>query len=228
MKIGTLNIRRGLLKKIDTLEQFANSEKLQILSINESDLGPLDNTPSIPGFSYLRSSGPISRVLLYIRDTVPFDQLIYNGDLPVIVINLAQVTLAFAYSSFTLNPYSNDRIRLTDKDRMNRIMDFLNWLQPLAKENLCLLGDFNIPWSVNSVSKQRITASRSFLYWTCQPNASGNGLQILVPDFLHVGRKPSQYISNASKMPVGIRFTIEYIPRSWKPLIPLAVTSLPV
>ena len=70
--------------------------------------------------------------------------------------------------------------------------------------------------------------SRSFLYWTCQPNASGNGLQILVPDFLHVGRKPSQYISNASKMPVGIRFTIEYIPRSWKPLIPLAVTSLPV
>ena len=39
MKIGTLNIRRGLLKKIDTLEQFANSEKLQILSINESDLG---------------------------------------------------------------------------------------------------------------------------------------------------------------------------------------------
>ena len=70
--------------------------------------------------------------------------------------------------------------------------------------------------------------TRSFLYWTCQPNASGNGLQILVPDFLHVGRKPSQYISNASKMPVGIRFTIEYIPRSWKPLIPLAVTSLPV
>jgi len=38
----------------------------------------------------------------------------------------------------------------------------------------------------------------SSLYWTCQTNASGNGLQILVPDFLHVGHKPSHYLSNAS------------------------------
>ena len=40
--------------------------------------------------------------------------------------------------------------------------------------------------------------AHSFLYWNCQTNASGNGLQILVPDFLHVGHKPSHYLSNAS------------------------------
>ena len=80
----------------------------------------------------------------------------HDGDLPAVVINTAQMTLAFIYSGFKHNPYQKDSRRLSEKERSGRLQDFLDWFSGRCMYNSMILGDYNVDWLSNTVSRNKL------------------------------------------------------------------------
>jgi len=160
MKFGYLNIGRKLIKKIAVIEDILIRKRYDILSIAEIDLDCFSSPPSIQGFTSVvkRNSDGLARICLYIRSNLPFDFQTMDGNFPGICIQLAQCTLAVAYGEFTENAYSMDKRRISEKERCNRVIDFLDQVAFSSKKNLCIMGDMNIDWFSNTISKKRLVS----------------------------------------------------------------------
>ena len=160
MKFGYLNIGRKLIKKIAVIEDILIRKKYDILSIAEIDLDRFSSPPSIQGFTSVvkRNSDGLARICLYIRSNLSFDVQPVDGYFPGICIQLAQCTLAAAYCEFTEDAYTKDKRKIGEKERCNRVIDFLDQVAFSAKNNLCILGDMNIDWFSKTISKKRLVS----------------------------------------------------------------------
>ena len=153
MRIGQLNIRRGLAKKIDAIEKIICDYNFQIMGLTESDLDEHDTPPTLEGFICLESNDPKRRVCTYVSDELQFETIHYTGDLPCVVFHLAQCTVAFIYSQFMKN-----KISQTEKMRRDDVMDFLHRFAGVARSRASLHGDFNVDWTSSSITKNMIIA----------------------------------------------------------------------
>ena len=157
MKVCAVNCRRGLSKKRLEIECLAAEENLSILALSETDLSSHETPPILDGYECISGSDTsTARICVYIKDSISLSVTKYPGVLPVIVINTFESTWAFLYGEFTENAYTVDKIRLSEKERTNRIIDFLLWLSQHSKPLVYCMGDFNIDVSSNSISKIRL------------------------------------------------------------------------
>ena len=166
MKIGGLNIGRGLLPKFNLIEDFILVNGFHIFGLIETDLSKFDSAPILPGYNHIKSTGPPHRIVIYIKDDIDFSIINYNGDTPCVVIQLAQLTVGFAYAQFTVNAYSTDRHRLTNKERALKTRDFLGWFGSHASSQFVLLGDFNTNLLDSNTDRD------SILNWAAESGAS--------------------------------------------------------
>ena len=156
MKIAAFNIRRGLDKKIDSIEGICIEDNISILGLSESDLLENEAPPPIPNYVAIKSQGSISRVAAYVHNSIDFNVIPYDGKLPAVVLKTAQLTIALIYAGFTDNPYQHDSHRLSEKERSNRLQDFFDWFAAHCSKNALILGDCNVDWSTNSVSRNKL------------------------------------------------------------------------
>ena len=158
MKVGYINIGRKLIKKIAIIEQLLISKGLDILGIAEVDLDAFTSPPSIEGFTSIvkRNSDGLARICLYIRSNLPFDVQTVDGNFPGICIQLAQCTISVLYNEFTEDAYSTEKKRISEKERCNRLIDYMDQVAFRAKRNMCIIGDTNIDWFSNTISKRRL------------------------------------------------------------------------
>ena len=157
MRIGYLNTQRGLDDKVDVLESTI-CDGFEIFGVGEIDLDPDSVPPLVEGYSTVthRNSDGYARLCVYIKNTITVDDSICPVDLPIIILQLAQVTIAFAYKGFTINPYCKNKRRITDKERCNIAIDSLDKIASMSKKHLIIQGDFNIDYLSNTISKRRI------------------------------------------------------------------------
>ena len=159
MKLGYLNILRSLTKKLDVLETILFEGHYDIFGVAEIDLFSHMNPPTIEGYSVIthRNEDGISRLCAYVRNSIQVDGLTLIKDQCAIIIQLAQVSVAMAYNGFTLNPYTDDKIKLSEKARCNNAIDTLDQITFSAKQGLVILGDFNIDFLSDTVPRRRLT-----------------------------------------------------------------------
>ena len=168
MRLLYLNIHSqtgGLLSKIDEIEHFALSLKVDILAIAEAELPDNSPVPVIENFIASNSSERPSRLVVYVRSDLPVTIQAYSDGLPALMINTAQSSFAFIYSQFTDKAYTWDKCKLTDKDRRIRVMNFLDHFNFQAKSNSYIIGDFNINWRDKQNYSRRAVSS-----WFCDNN----------------------------------------------------------
>jgi len=156
MKVAAYNIRRGIDKKIDIIEGFCFEDSISILGLSEADLLEHELPPPIQNYVAIKSQGPISRVAVYVHENFDFKVIPYDGKLPAVVLQTAQLSIAYIYSGFTENPYQSDSHRLTEKERSNHLQDFFDWFSTRCTKNSLILGDCNVDWSANSVSRNKL------------------------------------------------------------------------
>ena len=138
MLVGYLNIQRALLKsrKIAVLESILNVDGFDVFGIGETDLDAISIPPTVEGYSTIvhRNEDGISRLCVYIKSTIAVEDVIHLKDHPAIVIHLARVSLGFVYNGFTVNPYTTNKKRISEKERCNNAIDMLDQIQFLAKK----------------------------------------------------------------------------------------------
>ena len=79
--------------------------------------------------------------MVYVKKNIQFERLHYPGEIPVVVINTHQMSIALIYSEFT-----RDKTKLSQKDRVGRLFDFLLWFGANAKRKAVVMGDMNVNW----------------------------------------------------------------------------------
>lgn len=176
MKIGHINICRGLYKKIDVLEKIINDEELSVLGLSEIDLDKGDPVPVIQGFRSISDDrGRKVRVCMYVEDRIDTETLICPVDIPAVVVHTATLTVGIIYSEFTSN-----RKVLRETERRARLQEFLEWFGSVAKREAYVLGDANYDVGGSSGGK------RMMQNWA------------LDNDFEQVVKSPTRVVSTAA------------------------------
>jgi len=91
-----------------------------------------------------------------VKNDIQYEILHYNGELPAVIIRTHHTTFGFAYNSFTDKPYTKQRRKLSEKDRMIRVSDFLDWFALHASKQFILMGDFNCNWFEGTTFRNKI------------------------------------------------------------------------
>ena len=158
MLVGYLNIARALDKKIAVLESILNVECFDVFGVGETDLLPDSIAPTLEGYSTIehRNNDGISRLCVYVKHSITIEETICLKEHPAIILQLAQISIAFAYNGFTLNPYTDVKKRLSEKERCNNAIDILDQIQFVSKKGLIIQGDFNIDYLSDTISMRRL------------------------------------------------------------------------
>ena len=135
MRFAAWNIQRGLISKMEAIQHLADIEKLDMFALTEVDFEHDYKLPLEDEFDCFRSPENPSRLVVYCRKSLKMKELIYQGDLPAVVLESSQCSFGFVYSEFTAHAYTNLRINVTDKQRCSKLLDFFNWFVCKAKRN---------------------------------------------------------------------------------------------
>ena len=153
MKIGCLNIAKGLHTKSAVLEEILVKNSFDILSLLETDYPINVSAPRINGYhvpiTHMNTSN-YTRLVCYVKEETAFTKLdessIHNFDdaPPHISIDLRTIRVTFIYNEHTKNAYATSgNTKLCPKTRLNRLRELLTDLNPTNKKHL-VLGDMNI------------------------------------------------------------------------------------
>ena len=118
-----------------------------------------EEPPQFDNFECLvnRGTSGWKRICVYIRKNIPFKTIYYSeSSLPCIVIQTCDTTFGWVYSEFTKEAYTTNKERLTENIRVNILLDFLRWFGHIGGKKAVLLGDMNVDWSANTISKRKI------------------------------------------------------------------------
>ena len=117
----TLNIQKRLYKAISPIQMILSKYNIDVLLLQEVDLR-FDEVPPImegyESFHHTNSAGVI-RVITYVRDHLAATKLVWDQDLPVVIIKLRNVTLINMYNEFTLYSYSNRSTKMTKREQID-------------------------------------------------------------------------------------------------------------
>ena len=117
----TLNIQKRLFKAISTIEMILSHYEIDILFLQETDIRADEVPPIIEGyesFHHTNSAGVI-RVITYVRDHLATTKLVWDQDLPVVIIKLRKVTLINMYNEFMSYSYSNRSTKMTKREQID-------------------------------------------------------------------------------------------------------------
>ena len=60
-------------------------------------------------------------MITYVKDYLAATDLVWDQDLPVVIIKLRNVTLINLYNEFTLNSYTNKSKKMTKRQQLDRV-----------------------------------------------------------------------------------------------------------
>lgn len=171
MKITALNIGRGFYAKLDAIEAMMKTEDIHVLGLSEVDLQIGDPVPIIPGYeSFQQITNGKIRVLSYVKDGIPAKQFETNAKMPVVFLEVGQLSVGFIYNDFT-----QDGKRVTGSARMQRLQEMIVEFERSAKKSAALIGDFNIRWDRKSEERTFLSnwaAGAGFLQMIEEPTRS--------------------------------------------------------
>lgn len=149
MKITALNVRRGLYGKLDVIEAMLKTEGIDVLGLSEVDLQPGDVLPIIPGYDIFQQNtkGKV-RVITYVKETLPALQRKTNLAMPVVFMEVGQISVGFIYNDFT-----QEGERVCGINRLQRLEEMINEFEKSTKKTAVLLGDYNVNWCIKSKEK---------------------------------------------------------------------------
>ena len=86
----TLNIQKRLFKAIITIEMILSHYKIDILFLQEVDIRVDEVPPIIEGYDSFHHTnfGGVIRVIIYVKDCIAATNLVWDQDLPVVIIKL--------------------------------------------------------------------------------------------------------------------------------------------
>ena len=149
-KVSTLNLCLGLPNKKDLVKNLLNSEKLDVLCLQETELiNNLDhNLMSMNGYVYESEINcKLSRVGVYLKAGINYvRQFDLEGrDLHLVIIDIKankNIRIINIYRSF--NPQNGQHPRTFFYSQLERLREAMT-------TNTILLGDFNLDWNKKGV-----------------------------------------------------------------------------
>ena len=79
--------------------------------------------PMIEGYDnfYHTNSAGVIRVVTYVKINLAATQLVWDQDMPVVIIKLNNVTFINFYNEFTLFSYTNKKTKMTKRQQLERV-----------------------------------------------------------------------------------------------------------
>ena len=111
----TLNINKRLYKAISPIQMLLCRHKIDVLLLQEVDISFGEVPPMIEGYEsfYHTNSAGVIRVVTYVKCHLAATQLVWDQDMPVVIIKLNNVTVINFYNEFTLFSYTNKKTKMT-------------------------------------------------------------------------------------------------------------------
>ena len=141
----SLNIQKRLYKAISPIQMILSKYDIDVLLLQEVDIRFGEVPPILEGyksFHHTNSAGVI-RVITYVKDQLAATKLVWDQDLPVVIIKLSNVTLINMYNEFTLYSYTNLSTKMTKRQQLDRVKKLIENTCVLGNR-LCWIGDVNL------------------------------------------------------------------------------------
>ena len=122
-----------------------SKNSIDVLFLQEVDIKDGEVPPLLDGyesFQHTNLAGVI-RCNTYIKNQFAANKIPWEEDMPVVIIQLKNVTLINLYNEFSLNSYSNKSTKLTKRQQLDRVRKFINNTSHLDNK-IYWVGDFNI------------------------------------------------------------------------------------
>ena len=141
----TLNIQKRLFKAISTIEMILSHYEIDILFLQETDIRADEVPPIIEGYESFHhtNNGGVIRVITYVRVSIAATNLVWDQDLPVVIIKLKNVTLVNIYNEFTLNSYTKMSKKITKRQQMERLKKMIVNTYSIGNR-IVWIGDVNL------------------------------------------------------------------------------------
>ena len=146
----TLNIHKRLYKAISPIQMILFRYNIDVLLLQEVDIRFGEVPPMIEryeSFHHTNSAGGI-RAVTYVKNHLAATKLVWDQDMPVVIIKLSNVTLINFYNEFTLYSYTNKKTKMTKRQQLDQVKKLI--------ENTCVLGN-RICW-IGDVNLDLITS----------------------------------------------------------------------
>ena len=119
--------------------------RIDVLLLQEVDIRFGEVPPIIKGyesFHHCNSAGVI-RVVTYVKSHLAATQLVWDQDMPVVIIKLNNVTIINFYNEFTLFSYTNKKTKMTKRQQLERVKKLIENTCALGNR-ICWVGDANL------------------------------------------------------------------------------------
>ena len=119
--------------------------KIDVLLLQEVDISFGEVPPMIEGYEsfYHTNSAGVIRVVTYVKWHLTATQLVWDQDMPVVIIKLNNVTLINFYNEFTLFSYTNKKTKMTKRQQLERVKKLIENTCALGNR-ICWIGDLNL------------------------------------------------------------------------------------
>ena len=141
----TLNIHKRLFKAISEIQSILCLHRIDVLLLQEVDIRFGEVPPIIDGyesFHHCNSAGVI-RVVTYVKSHLAATQVVWDQDMPVVIIKLNNVTLINFYNEFSLFSFKKKTTKLTKRQQLERIKKLIENTSSLGNR-ICWAGDANL------------------------------------------------------------------------------------
>ena len=140
-----LNIHKRLYKAISPIQLILSKYNTDVLLLQEIDIRFGEVPPIFEGyesFHHTNSAGVI-RVITYVKNHLAATKLVWDQDMPVVIIKLRNVTLINLYNEFTLHSYTNKSTKMTKRQQLNQVKKLIENTCVISNR-ICWIGDVDL------------------------------------------------------------------------------------
>ena len=140
-----MNIEKLTFKALTSLQMILSQYSIDVLFLQEVDIKNGEDTPLLDGYEklYHVNCAGVIRCITYIKNKLGTTSLLWDEDLPVVIIQLRNLTLINVYNKFSLSSYTSESIKLTKRQQLDRVSNMIKNTCRLDKR-ICWVGDVNI------------------------------------------------------------------------------------
>ena len=119
--------------------------KIDVLLLQEVDIRFGEVLPMIEGYESFHhtSSAGVIRVVTYVKSHLAANQLVWDQDMPLVIIKLNNVTIINFYNEFTFFCYTNKKTKMTKRQQLERVKKLIEITFVLGNR-ICWAGDANL------------------------------------------------------------------------------------